>query len=276
MCWPVVEKATSMERIRTLIVDDEPLAREGVRVLLEKDPDIEVVGECANGREAVEAIDELGPELLFLDVQMPEMDGFEALARVEAARRPVVVFVTAYDQHALQAFEVHALDYLLKPFKDDRFRAALERAKTQVRQQKVSEISQRLVALLDHTGSPEPAAETSDEAPYLTRLVVKTGGRVFFINVEEIDWIEAADYYVRLHVGGKAHLLRETMSNLERRLDPQRFLRIHRSTIVHLERIAALEPYYHGDYMVLLRDGTELKMSRRHRQKVEAALGQSL
>ena len=265
-----------MDKIRTLIVDDEPLAREGVRVLLAQDPEIEVVGECANGREAVHAIEAFGPELLFLDVQMPEMDGFEALAQVEAARRPVVVFVTAYDQHALRAFEVHALDYLLKPFKDDRFRAALDRAKTQVRQQKVNEISQRLVALLDQTGTPEPTADASDEASYLTRLVVKTGGRVFFINVEEIDWIEAADYYVRLHVGDKAHLLRETMSNLERRLDPQHFLRIHRSTIVHLECIATLEPYYHGDYLVLLRDGTELKMSRRHRQKVEAALGQSL
>ncbi len=267
-----------MERIRTLIVDDEPLAREGVRVLLEQDPEVEVVGECANGREAVQALGELGPDLLFLDVQMPEMDGFEVLAQVETARMPVVVFVTAYDQHALRAFEVHALDYLLKPFKDDRFRAALDRAKAQVRQQQVNALSQRLVALLEQTGSAAPAAATPppDEAPYLTRLVVKTGGRVFFINVEEIDWIEAADYYVRLHVGKKAHLLRETMSNLERRLDPRHFQRIHRSTIVHLDRIAALEPYFHGDYMVLLRDGTELKMSRRHRQKVEAALGQSL
>ena len=267
-----------MEKIKILIVDDEPLAREGVRVLLEQDPEVEVVGECANGREAVKALGELGPDLLFLDVQMPEMDGFEVLAQIEAARMPVVVFVTAYDQHALRAFEVHALDYLLKPFKDDRFRAALERAKAQVRQQKVNAISQRLVALLEQTGSPAPAVATPppDEAPYLRRLVVKTGGRVFFINVEEIDWIEAADYYVRLHVGDKAHLLRETMSTLERRLDPQHFQRIHRSTIVRLDRIATLEPYFHGNYMVLLRDGTELKMSRRHRQKVEAALGQSL
>jgi two-component system LytT family response regulator len=265
-----------MECIRTLIVDDEPLAREGVRVLLQQDPDVEVVGECANGREAVQAIEDLAPDLLFLDVQMPEVDGFAVLAQVEVARMPVVVFVTAYDQHALRAFDVHALDYLLKPFKDDRFKAALARAKTQVRQQKVSAISQRLVALLDHTGRSAPAATAPPSEAYLTRLVVKSGGRVFFINVEEIDWIEAADYYVRLHVGGKTHLLRETMSHLERRLDPQHFLRIHRSTMVRLDRIATLEPYYHGDYAVLLRDGTELKMSRRHRRKVEAALGQSL
>ncbi len=265
-----------MEQIRTLIVDDEPLAREGVRVLLQQDPDVEVVGECANGREAVRAIEDLGPDLLFLDVQMPEIDGFEVLTRIDAARMPVVVFVTAYDQHALRAFEVHALDYLLKPFKDERFRTALEHAKTQIRQQKVSEVSQRLVALLEQTTGKASTPAPSDDEPYLRRLVVKTGGRVFFINVEEIDWIEAADYYVRLHVGRASHLLRETMSNLERQLDPQQFQRIHRSTIVQLDCIAALEPVYHGDYVVLLRDGTQLKMSRRHRQKVEAVLRQSL
>ncbi len=262
-----------MEKIRTLIVDDEPLAREGVRVLLQQDPEVEVVGECASGREAVRAIEDLGPDLVFLDVQMPEIDGFDVLTRIDAARMPVVVFVTAYDQHALRAFEVHALDYLLKPFKDDRFRTALEHAKTQIRQQKVSEVSQRLVALLEQTTGSTPAP--SKDELYLRRLVVKTGGRVFFINVEKIDWIEAADYYVRLHVGGASHLLRETMSNLERQLDPQQFQRIHRSTIVQLDCIAALEPAYHGDYIVLLRDGTQLKMSRRHRQKVEALLRQS-
>lgn len=265
-----------MDTIRTLIVDDEPLGREGVRVLLEQDPDVEVVGECANGREAVHAIEDLEPDLLFLDVQMPEMDGFEVLTRVEAARLPVVIFVTAYDQHALRAFEVHALDYLLKPFKDDRFRTALKRAKAQIQQQKVSEVSQRLVALLEQTTGNAPSPTPPDTSSYLTRLVVKTGGRVFFINVEEIDWIEAADYYVRLHVGGKSHLLRETMTHLEQQLDPRRFQRIHRSTIVQLDSVATLEPYYHGDYVVLLRDGTQLKMSRRYRQKVEAVLRQSL
>ncbi len=266
-----------MPPIRTLIVDDEPLAREGVRVLLQQDPEIEIVGECANGREAVDGIEALAPDLLFLDVQMPEMDGFAVLTHVDPARMPVVIFVTAYDQHALRAFEVHALDYLLKPFKDDRFREALSRAKTQVWQQKVNAISQHLVALLHQGESPgEGASASSPEESYLTRLVVKAGGRVFFIKVEEIDWIEAADYYVRLHVGNKTHLLRETMSNLEHNLDPQHFQRIHRSTIVNLDRVSALEPYFHGDYVVLLRDGTELKMSRRHRQKVEAMLRQSL
>ena len=272
---PTVDKAMSMEKIRTLIVDDEPLAREGVRVLLQHDPDVEVVGECANGREAVRAIKNLGPDLLFLDVQMPEIDGFGVLNRIDAASMPVVVFITAYDQHALRAFEVHALDYLLKPFKDDRFRMALEHAKTQIRQQQVSEASQRLVALLEQTTSESPTPAPSNDKPHLRRLVVKTGGRVFFIKVEDIDWIEAADYYVRLHVGPAAHLLRETMNNLERQLDPQQFQRIHRSTIVQLDRIAALEPVYHGNYVVLLRDGTKLKMSRRHRQKVEAVLRQS-
>ena len=261
--------------MRVLIVDDEPLAREKIRTLLRNHPEVEVIGEPRDGREAVEAIRLDPPDLIFLDVQMPEIDGFEVLTQIDAARMPVVIFVTAYDQHALRAFEVHALDYLLKPFKDERFRTALEHAKTQIRQQKVSEVSQRLVALLEQTMGKASTPAPSDDEPYLRRLVVKTGGRVFFINVEEIDWIEAADYYVRLHVGRASHLLRETMSNLERQLDPQQFQRIHRSTIVQLDRIAALEPVYHGDYVVLLRDGTHLKMSRRHRQKVEAVLRQS-
>jgi len=264
-----------MEPIRTLIVDDEPLAREGVRVLLRQDAGIEIVGECSNGREAVQAIEQHAPDLLFLDVQMPEMDGFGVLSQVAVARLPVVVFVTAYDQHALHAFEVHALDYVLKPFKDERFRQALERAKTQIRQQKVSEVSRRLVALLDHPPGTDHLTPPA-EASYLTRLVVKAGGRIFFIKAEEVDWIEAADYYVRLHVRDKSHLLRETMSNLEQQLDPRRFQRIHRSTIVRLDRIASLEPYYHGDYTVRLRDGTRLRMSRRYRQRVEAVLRRSL
>jgi two-component system LytT family response regulator len=262
-----------MEKIRTLIVDDEPLARDSMRILLERDSEIELVAECANGREALQAIRGRAPDLLFLDVQMPEMDGFEVLAHVETERLPVVIFVTAYDQHALRAFEVHALDYLLKSYSDERFEAALRRAKEQIRQKKVNEISQRLVALLDDRkqGQAQP-----ENGAHLTRLVVKSGGRVFFLKTAEIDWIEAADYYVYLHAGGKSHLLRETMNGLEKQLDPAKFQRIHRSTIVNLDRVKELQPHVHGDYTVILQDGIQLKLSRSYRPKLEAALGRSI
>lgn len=263
-----------MEKIRTLIVDDEPLARDSMRVLLERDPEIVIVRECANGHEALQAIYDESPELLFLDVQMPEMDGFTMLAQVPSSRLPVVIFVTAFDQHALRAFEVHALDYLLKSYSDERFEAALQRAKEQIRQKKVNEVSQRLVALLD---SQKPGREaTPESSSFLSRLVIKTGGRVFFLKTSEIDWIEAADYYVYLHAGGKSHLLRETMNSLEQQLDPRKFQRIHRSTIVNLDRLKELQPHVHGDYAVILHDGTQLKLSRGFRPKLEAALGRSL
>ncbi len=267
-----------MTKIRTLIVDDEPLAREGIRVLLERDQEIEIIGACSNGVEAVEMIQEQKPDLLFLDVQMPEMDGFEVLEMIKSIHMPVVIFVTAYDQHALKAFEVHALDYLLKSYTDERFTSALQRAKDHIRQKKVSEISQRLLALLDSQKSATAADEKPaiGNEPFLKRLVVKSGGRVFFLKTEEIDWIEAADYYVYLHVGGKSHLLRETMNALEKRLDPIKFQRIHRSTIVNLDRIKELLPHAHSDYIVVLHDGTRLKLSRSYRQKLEAVLGHSL
>ncbi len=268
-----------MDKIRTLIVDDEPLGRAGMRVLLERDAEIEIVGECANGGEAVAAIRANAPDLLFLDVQMPEMDGFEVLAQVPTERLPVVVFVTAHDQHALRAFEVHALDYLLKSYSDERFEAALRRAKEQIRQKKVNEVSARLMALLDSRRQERNHAEAqtpTENGAYLTRLVVKSGGRVYFLKTSEIDWIEAADYYVYLHTGAKSHLLRETMNELEKQLDPAKFSRIHRSTIVHLDRIKELQPQAHGDYVVILQNGAHLKLSRSYRPKLESALGRSL
>lgn len=269
-----------MEKIRTIIVDDEPLARDSMRVLLERDSEIEVGAECANGHEALQAIKDIAPDLLFLDVQMPEMDGFEMLSQVEPEHLPVVVFVTAYDQHALRAFEVHALDYLLKSYSDDRFEVALRRAKEQIRQKKVNEASQRLIALLDDRKQDKTITETQVQpehgGTYLTRLVVKSGGRVFFLKTAEIDWIEAADYYVYLHVGGKSHLLRETMNGLEKQLDPCKFQRLHRSTIVNLDRIKELQPHVHGDYTVILQDGIQLKLSRSYRPKLEAALRRSI
>jgi len=267
-----------MTKIKTLIVDDEPLAREGIRVLLERDHDIEIIGTCGNGFEAVEMIQEQKPDLLFLDVQMPEIDGFGVLQAVKSEHMPVVIFVTAHDQHALRAFEVHALDYLLKSYTDERFATALQRAKDHIRQKKVNEISQRLLAMLDShkSGTGTEGNQQAENESYLKRLVVKSGGRVFFLKAEEIDWIEAADYYVRLHVGAQSHLLRETMNALERKLNPEKFQRIHRSTIISLDRIKELQPFLNGDYVVTLRDGTELKMSRSYRPKIEAALGGSI
>ena len=255
------------EKIRTLIVDDEPLGRERIRTLLGGDPDIEIVGECSNGRQAVRAIEKLRPDLLFLDVQMPEMDGFAVLEAVAGDAMPVVIFVTAYDKYAVRAFEVHALDYLLKSFDRERFSSAVHRAKTEVAAGKDRKLDTRLVGLLE---------DLQARRRRLTRVVIRSGGRISFLRVEEVDWIEAADNYVRLHVGREAHLLRETMQSLAARLDPEKFLRIHRSTIVNLDRIKELQPLFHGDYTVLLRDGTELTLSRGYREKLQEHLGEFL
>ena len=256
------------KKIRTLIVDDEPLARRSLRVLLEDDPEIEIVGECGSGYEALEVINDEPPDLLFLDIQMPEMSGFEVLERIEHGRIAAVVFVTAFDQYALRAFEVHALDYLLKPFDDARFEKALRQAKAQIEQREINKLSRKLFALLeDRAAPPEKKA-----AGYLTRFMIKASGRVLFLKAEEVDWIAADDYYVKLHAGRKTHMLRETLSDLETRLDPEKFIRIHRSTIVNIERIKELHPHFNGEYLVILQDGTELKLSRSRREQVQAAL----
>ncbi len=256
------------KKIRTLIVDDEPLARRNLRVLLEDDPEIEIVGECGSGYEALEVINEQPPDLLFLDIQMPEMSGFEVLERIEHGRIAAVVFVTAFDQYALRAFEVHALDYLLKPFDDARFEKALRQAKAQIEQREINQLSRKLFALLEDRAAPSEKKTTG----YLTRFMIKASGRVLFLKAEEVDWIAADDYYVKLHTGRKTHMLRETLSDLETRLDPEKFIRIHRSTIVNIERIKELHPHFNGEYLVILHDGTELKLSRSRREQVQAAL----
>lgn len=268
--------------IRVLIVDDEPLARRGVRLLLEEDPEVEIVGECAHGDAAVDAIQRLAPDLLFLDVQMPGMDGFQVLRALPPDALPsAVVLVTAYDRYALQAFDAHALDYILKPWDDERFRVALRRAKARIQGERLGDLGRRLAALLEEVGhrgrtaaAPPPTPPAPEAArPRPTRLAVRERGRVVFLPVEEIDWIEAADYYVRLHVGSRTHLLRESMRALERTLDPGRFFRVHRSAIVNLERVKELQPWFHGQYLVVLEDGTQLKLSRRRRERLQAILG---
>jgi two-component system LytT family response regulator len=259
-------------RIRALVVDDEPAARAAIRALLADDPDIQIVGECVDGRTTLEAIEREAPDLLFLDVQMPEMDGFTLLRRLDPAEIPVVVFVTAYDQYALRAFEVHALDYLLKPFDDERFREAVAHAKQQVRQGKLGALSEQLAALLEGVGRP-PA--TPRNGQYLKRLAIKAGGRVTILSVKDIDWIEAEGDYVKIHAGRGWHLLRETMKHLETQFDPARFVRIHRSTIVNVERIKELQPFFRGEYVVILQDGPSRKLSRGYKEHLERALGRS-
>lgn len=254
-------------KIRTLIVDDEPLGRERIRMLLSSDPEIEVVEECSDGQQAVESIKRSKPALVFLDVQMPGMDGFAVLQAIAGGWMPAVVFVTAYDRYAVRAFEVHALDYLLKSFDRERFQAALRRAKEQIRQSREGLLSERLTGLLEDLEAREKR---------LTRLIVRSAGRISFVRVEEIDWLEAADNYVRIHVSRESHLIRETLQSLEERLDPTKFFRIHRSTVVNFDRIKEMQPLFHGDYLVRLRDGTELTLTRNYKEKLAGPLGQFL
>ena len=259
--------------LRVVVVDDEPLARSGMCGLLARDPELSVVAQCADGAEAVAAIAGLKPDLVLLDVQMPEMDGFEVLREVGPARMPVVVFVTAFDRFALRAFDVAAVDYLLKPFDDERFDLAIARAKHAVRNAEAGELGRRLMRLVERQGAPVAEAPPAAEpARHASRLVVKSAGRTVFVRVDEVDWIEADDYYAKLHVGEKTHLLRETMGSLEARLEPTRFFRLHRSAIVNLDRVREVQFLFGGEHVVILHDGTKLKLSRNRLEKLEAML----
>ncbi|HYE74126.1 MAG TPA: LytTR family DNA-binding domain-containing protein, partial [Blastocatellia bacterium] len=258
-----------MDKIRAILVDDEKPARRRLRELLERQSEIAIVGECSNGEDAVQKIRETKPDLLFLDIQMPGLDGFGVVNEIGAAQMPATIFVTAYDQYALKAFEVSALDYLLKPFSDERFERSLSRVLSFIRTQQREELNQRILALLDQV-QPSHAKQSVNTASPLDCLIIKNGGRVIFLQVEEIDWIEAAGVYVQLHAGKKTLLHRMSLSELESKLDARRFVRIHRSAIVNLQKIKELHPHSHGDFLVVMHDGTELKLSRSYRQKVEA------
>ncbi len=240
-------------KIRALIIDDEPLARQKVRLLLSEEADVELVGECQDGVEAVVQIEAAKPDLVFLDVQMPEMDGFEVLRRIPSALLPVVVFTTAYDEHALRAFDAHALDYLLKPFKPDRFKQAVQRARELMGNKQAGAAARGLLELLGERSAP---------AAYLSRLTVKTSGRVFFVSVEDIDAIDAAGKYAVVHVGKENHVLRESMDYLESKLPPDRFLRISRSVIVNVDRIQELQPMFKGENVVVLKNGKQYPTTR--------------
>ena len=271
--------------VRTVVCDDEPDAREGIVSMLSADPTVLVVGEARNGSEAVDAITSQVPDLVFLDVQMPRLDGFGVIERIGVERFPVVVFVTAYDEYALRAFEVHALDYLLKPFSDARLAEALASAKARVRERRACALGQQIASLL---GPREPGREPGDLAAlathpfsdersvprkYLEHFMVRVGGKVTLLRVEDLDWIEADDYCAKLHTAGRSCVIRETMQRLEARLDPTRFVRVHRSSIVHIDRLRTLEPYIKGSHILTLQDGTRLTLSRGRRAAFEAAIG---
>jgi two-component system LytT family response regulator len=249
-----------------MVIDDEPIARSRVISLLREESDIEVVGECADGAEAVSRIGNASPDLLFLDVQIPELDGFQLLRAIGPASPPAVVFVTAYDEYALRAFEVHALDYLLKPFSAERFRTALSHARASLAQRRATSLGRQLLDLLPEMRRP----------PDRDRLLVKSNGRIHFVRTEDIEWCEAAGNYVRLHVGRESHLMRETMAHIESGLDPNRFVRIHRGSIVNVDRIQELQSSANGEYTVVLRSGMRLTLSRGYRDTLQARLGKTL
>lgn len=294
-----------MVRVRVLIVDDEALARQRVRRLLQNEADVEIVGEAESGREAVTMIRDLQPDLVCLDVQMPGLDGFGVLQEIEGGHVPMVLFVTAYDEHAQRAFDVHAVDYVLKPVDGDRFRAAFDKARKQranaVAAERLGELLETVRRLADGSGADARdgagafaglagaalgaggTATATATAPttgtaaangrYASRILVKQDGRMFFVKTTEIDWIEADRNYVRLHVGKTAHTIRERISHLEETLDPRLFARIHRSTIVNLNRVREMQQWFSGDYVVILEDGTRLRLSRHYRDRVEKQVG---
>jgi two-component system, LytTR family, response regulator len=254
-------------RVRVVIADDEPLARQRLLMLLALEEWVEVVADCADGPSAVAAIESLRPDLVFLDVEMPGASGFELIEAIGADRMPFVIFVTAFDNYALRAFEVHALDYLLKPFDRDRFHEALVRARDQIDRRSTGELERRLLQLVHGL---KPASRT------LERFVVKASGRVFFVRASEIEWIDAAGNYVKLHVGAETHLFRETMNAVEAKLDPDLFFRIHRSHIVNIERVRELQPWFNGEYVVCLKSGARLTLSRNYREKLQERIGRTL
>lgn len=251
-----------MPNYRVLIVDDEPISRRRLRRLLLLETDCEILAECENGREAVEALERGPADILFLDVQMPEMDGFQVVHAL-ARSHPLIIFTSAYDEYALKAFEVHAFDYLMKPFDRRRFRESVQRARTQITQARPALADDRILTLFENFATARNAPD---------RIAVRSNGRVIFLRLGDIDWIEAADNYVCLHCGRDTHILRETMSDLEARLDPARFIRVHRSAIVNLDCIKELQPWFRGDYKVMLNDGTELTLTKNHREKLESRL----
>jgi two-component system, LytTR family, response regulator len=253
--------------IRAVIADDEALARKFIRRMLKDDSDVEIVGECGSGKEAVAMIRKQNPDLVFLDVQMPEMDGFAVLESIGVERLPEIIFATAYEQYAIRAFELHALDYLLKPFDQARFKDAIRHAKERFRSERQNEGRTQISALLE---------SIKNKSQYLDRLMIKASGRITFLSTDEINWIEADDKYVHLHTGKISPMVRQTLSAMETQLDPRKFRRIHRSAIVNVERIKELQPLFNGEHSILLEDRTKLTLSRNYKDKLFELLGKPL
>ncbi|MBX7174039.1 MAG: LytTR family DNA-binding domain-containing protein [Pyrinomonadaceae bacterium] len=252
------------QNYRVIVVDDEPLARLNLCALIKKDDELEIIKECENGYEAISAIETLAPDIVFLDVQMPEINGFQVLEQVDLSKIPALIFVTAYDQYAIKAFEFSALDYLLKPVEESRFQKAVGQAKFFLQQRDLSSLSQRLISLLENNKTPPKT-----QPIFLERIVIKSIGKVLFLPVSEIEWIEADDYYVKIHTAEQSHLLRESMNELEKSLDPNQFQRIHRSIIVNLSLIKQIQTDFQNKSVVILQNGKKLKMSRPRQELIE-------
>jgi two-component system LytT family response regulator len=276
-----------MKKIRVLVADDEPLARDGLATMVEKDPELELVAKCADGASTIAAIRQHRPDVALLDVQMPKRDGFGVLAELKANERPLIIFATAFDQHAIRAFEFAAIDYLLKPFSDARFAAALQRAKTEVRKAQTAGLDERveqlLVYLREFAGadpvtpvapqSLPPALPTGAPAPeYADRIILKAGTDLHFIKTRDVIWIEAQGDFVKVHLAGQAQLVRETLRAIEQKLDASKFVRIHRSFVVNLEHVRKVTPALYGDYAVLMSDGGKLRLSRNYRSKFKGLI----
>jgi two-component system LytT family response regulator len=257
----------NQSKITALIVDDETLARKFIRRMLKEDHDVEIVGECNDGKSAVALIQKYKPDIVFLDVQMPAMDGFAVLDAIDVQQLPEIIFTTAYEKYAIRAFELHALDYLLKPFDQTRFRDAMRHAKERLNQRQEEDGRLQISALLENVKS---------QPKYLERLIIKAEGRISFLDTREINWIEADDKYVHLHTAKASRMVRQTLSAMETQLDPKKFQRIHRSAIVNVERIKELEPTFNGEHVVHLEDGTKLTLSRTYREKLFELLGKPL
>jgi two-component system LytT family response regulator len=254
-------------RIRALIADDELLARKFIRRMLKQDPEIEIVAECGNGAEAVAIIRKEKPDLVFLDIQMPEMNGFAVLDAVKLEHLPEIIFTTAYESYAIRAFELHALDYLLKPFDQVRFKAALKYAKERFHSQQEEEKRLQIGTLLESIRAQQQ---------YLDRVIIRADGRITFLQTREIDWLEADDKYVHLHTGKGTRMVRQTLSAIEEQLDPRKFVRVHRSAMVNTDRIKELQPLFNGEHSVILEDGTRLTLSRKYKEKLFELLGKPL
>lgn len=272
--------------IRVLVVDDEPIARRRVRRLLRLEPDVDVIDEVGSGGEAIAAIKQERPDLVLLDVQMPDVDGFGVVGALGAEQMPPTIFVTAFNEYAVRAFDVNAIDYLLKPYDPERFRSAFQRARSHLERVSSAEQGRKIRALLEQVlGEDRTSAALADRPAqpmggqaamprtrFLDRLMVKHDGRVFFVKVSDVDWFEASGNYVRVHTGKVSHLIRETMHHVEAQLDPSMFVRIHRAVIVNIDRIKELQPWFAGDYVVILRDGRQLKLSRTYREHLQSRM----